>query len=195
MRKLTLLLLFCGGFLTVKSESLRGYVITLDGKYISGTIEQVNSSEFNVAVAFINDFGTIYHYNPALIKGFVYLKGNDQFVFESLYHQGRWIFLQLLYQGEEISLFKYPEIQVNWVIRGQQVNSYSANQRTFWIKHDKKSLFVLKRKHFKNKFSRLIEEKAPELAQKIGKRGYRYYNIERILAEYDEIITSKIKKI
>ena len=195
MRKLTLLLLLCCAFLTVKSESLRGYVITLDGKYISGTIQQINNSQFSIAVSFTNDYGTNYNYHPALIRGFVFMKGNERQVYESHYHKGRWLFLQQLYVGKEISLFKFPDIQVNWVMEGRQINSYSSNQKVFWLKQDQRSLFMLKRKHFKNKFASIIKENAPELAKKIGKRGYRYQNLEKILAEYDMILTSRVKKI
>ena len=195
MRKLTLLLILCCTFLTAKSEFLRGYVITLDGKYISGTIQQINSSKYSVAVAFTNDYGTSYNYHPALIRGFVYMKGNDRHVYESHYHRGQWLFLQQLYVGEEISLFKYPDIQVNWVMEGRQINAYSANQRVFWLKQETEALFLLRRNNFRSKFTNLINEKAPELAEKIGKRGYRYKDLEKILEEYDTILNSSIKKI
>lgn len=178
-----------------QSESLKGFIITLDGKYISGTIEQINSSEFTITVAFKNDFGTSYHFHPALIQGFFYKRDGQQFIYESHYHQGKWIFLQLLYQGAEISLFKYPEIQINWVVRGQEINTFTANQRLLWLKQTNKAPILLKRKHFKSKFSKLIGEKAPELAQKIGKRGYKYKDIGKILEEYDAIVASGIKKL
>ncbi len=195
MRKLTLLLLLCCISISAQSESLRGYVITLDGKYLSGTILQINSSDYHVSVAFKNDYGTAYHFHPALIKGFVFMKGNERHVYESHHHKGEWLFLQQLYVGKEISLFKYPDIQVNWVVEGRQINSFAANQRVFWLKQNKKSPFLLKRQHFKNKFTELIRENAPELADKIGKRGYRYQHLEKILAEYDAIITSRVKRI
>lgn len=196
MHKRTLfLLLCCCLFFTAKSESLRGFVITLDGNFISGTIERVNSSEFNVAVAFVNDFGTSYNYHPALIQGFVYLRGNEQIKYESHYHAGKWLFLQLLYEGAEMSLFKYPEIQVNWVVNDHSVTTRAANQKMLWLKQKRKAPFLLQRKHFRSKFSKLIKEKAPELAKKIGKRGYRYTDMGKILEEYDQIVATGIKKI
>jgi len=196
MRKAPLLsaLFFLLSF-TLSGFAFNGFIITLDGKHISGKIEQVNTIDEYIDVIFINDFGTKYNIHPALIKGFVYAKDGQTFVYESFYQHRKWLFLRLIYRGKELSLFKMPEIQVDWkVVKGSLV-SYSPNQKRYWLKNGRRPAFELKRRHFKKRLSKIIKRKAPKLAKKIGTKGYRYHDLPQILDKYNMIVNSGIKKL
>ena len=50
----------------------KGYLITLDGKSITGKILEVYYSEWYASLTFENDFGNSYSIHPATIHGFVW---------------------------------------------------------------------------------------------------------------------------
>ena len=181
--------------LSLSAFSFQGFIITLDGKRISGKIEQVNTIKEYIDVIFVNDFGTTYNIHPALIRGFIYKKNGDTHIFESAYQNKKWLFLRLIYRGDELSLFKMPEIQVNWRIERGNLVSHSPNSKRFWIQNGKKSIFKLKRRNYRRKIARMLKKKAPALAEKIGQKGYRYNDLPQIFKEYDEIINSNVRKL
>ncbi|NJL75787.1 MAG: hypothetical protein HC892_12960 [Saprospiraceae bacterium] len=51
-----------------------GYIITLDGKRLTGQIGDVSYSNIISNVEFVNDFGTPYQLRAELIRGFVFFR-------------------------------------------------------------------------------------------------------------------------
>ncbi|MEL7427534.1 MAG: hypothetical protein AAFN81_31375, partial [Bacteroidota bacterium] len=63
--------------------------------------------------------------------------------------------------------------------------SRSRKITQYWVEISGNRIQPLRRFGFRWQMRRLMEEKAPRLARKIGKRGYRFKDLYSILEEYD----------
>lgn len=188
MKRLYLLLLVPLFFISsLQAEAFKGYIVTLNGKRLTGYIGAVTyPSSKHSEVVFINDFGTPYQIKAQLIKGFVFVQGSDYRIFESKYDQKRWMFLQVLFKGEGMSLYRAPEERVRYDMSNGSIQTQSYSVEEFWLESNGKAPVKVKRMGFKKKLKRLIARRAPELAEKIGKKGYKFNDLIRIIEEYND---------
>ena len=96
------------------------------------------------------------------------------------------MFLQVLFKGEGMSLYRAPEEHVRYeMIDGfSQTQPYAVEE--FWLETNGKPPVKVKRFGFKKKIKRLIARRAPELAEKIGKKGYKFNDLLKIIEEYND---------
>lgn len=188
MKRLYLLLLIPFFFISsLQADAFKGYIVTLNGKRLTGYIGAVTFPKSKQSeVIFINDFGTPYQIKAQLIKGFVFIQGSDYRIYESKYDKKRWMFLQVLYKGEGMSLYMAPQERVRYEMNNGFFRTQSYNVEEYWLEVEDKAPIKLKRMGFKKKFRRLIARRAPELAAKIGTKGYKFSDLQKIIEEYND---------
>ena len=175
------------GFASAQSpDALTGYIVTKNNYHLTGAIGIIEHSEVGSMVEYINDFGTPYYLHPALIKGFVFYEGPAVHAYESKYYRDHWMYLRVQYAGKNINLLQTPEKIVKYEWQDGKVVSRSRKVVQYWVELPGDRIQPLRRWGFRSQMRRLMEEKAPRLARKIGKRGYRYPDLYKILEEYDQ---------
>lgn len=196
MRQLYLFFVLCVSITCVRAQStaaLQGYIVTKNNYHLTGSIGTIDHSSFGTMVEYINDFGTPYFLHPALIKGFVFYEGPAIRAYESKYWKDRWYFLKVQYAGENISLLQTPEIQTTYNISNGYLYSRRSRSVQYWVSMSDGFIQPLKRLGFRNQMKRLIREVSPQLAKKIGSKGYRFQNLYTILQAYDrELAKGKV---
>lgn len=187
MKKIHLLFSIAFLFSNLLSAAIhQGYLVTLNGKMLTGQIGAIYQGDNNSEVIFINDFGTIYNIRPELIRGFVFKKGPEFIVYESKFNEKRWMFLKVLFKGENLHLYQSPQeiIQLVQNYRGF-VNDYSYRPAEYFLEMEGKIPFKVKRIGFKKQMHRLLRKNAPDLADKIGDKGFHYKDLPKIVREYN----------
>jgi len=183
----TILLLLLTAALDLQAESFQGFVITRDGKRLSGSIDDdIFYSNLHSTVTFTNDFGTTYSYRAELIGGFVYRLGAQLVEYESKYKQRQWCFMRVLYRGEALTLYKAPEKKINFAISNRGLETYTSNKDEYWLQFARKRPFHVKRWGFKRKMRHRLR-RYPAVAEMIGKKGYRYNDLEDIVKKVNAI--------
>jgi len=181
------LLLLLTSFSETQADSFRGFVITKDGKRLSGSIDDdIFYSNLHSTVTFTNDFGTTYNYRAELIGGFVYRMGAQLVEYESKYKQRQWCFMRVLHRGEVLTLYKLPEEKTNFAINERGLQTYTSNKREYWLQFAKKRPFRVKRWGFKRKMKHRLRH-YPSVAKQIGKKGYRYKDLEEIVQKVNAV--------
>lgn len=184
MKKLYLFLialLFFNAFLF--AEDFKGYIITHSGIRLTGKISTIFHSDYGSELTFINDFGTSYQIHPALIRGFAFRNNDDlNILYESRYTKGTWIFLEVIYRGKDMSLYKAPEERVSIA------HGFSTIQlEEYWVDVPGGNMTPLTRYRYKRRFRRLVRKSEPELAKKIGKTGYKFKDLVKIIEEFNRL--------
>ncbi|MEL6657567.1 MAG: hypothetical protein AAFY48_22905 [Bacteroidota bacterium] len=183
---LAFFLLFNLSILSAQSpDALSGYIVTKNNYHLTGAIGVIEHSRIGSMVEFINDFGTPYYLHPALIKGFVFYEGPAVHAYESKYYRKQWMYLRVQYAGNNVSLLQTPETLIDYDWVDGKVVSRSRKITQYWVEISGNRIQPLRRFGFRWQMRRLMEEKAPRLARKIGKRGYRFKDLYSILEEYD----------
>jgi hypothetical protein len=187
--KLLLLFFLIGASgLMASNNPEKGYIVTKDGIFLSGYIGDIYHSPRASIVTFINDLGDIYHLEAELIKGFV-CRGNQSVdAYKSHLIGRRWFFLKVMVKSKGVVLYQAP-LEVSF----QQSGLGLAETRTrttarFWLEWKDKTPMRLQRLGYRNKLRKLLQEKAPSLADKVGSKGYRFGNIPSIIEEYCHIL-------
>ncbi|HHB52556.1 MAG TPA: hypothetical protein ENK75_05885 [Saprospiraceae bacterium] len=187
IRCLLLLIVFPWSLhLSGQVDLFQGYLITLDGKRLGGQIGAINRVHNDFYLYFENDFGTDYNIRPQLIKGFSLFHDSFIYIYESHNYNGKWIYLQVIYPGDEILLYQTPNIQVNWIQDNERIQPYIPKHKRLWIKPKNHKITKINRLNYKRKLKKLFHVVAPKLSKKIGKPGYRFKNIFSIIKEYNE---------
>ncbi|PSR11352.1 MAG: hypothetical protein DA408_11305 [Bacteroidetes bacterium] len=189
MRPFYLLLLFfvlLGALQAQHQQPLQGYIVTKNHYHLTGFIGQIDHSQYGTMVKFINDFGTPYVLHPALIRGFVFYEGPAIYAYESKLWRSNWLFLRVLYAGDNVRLLQTPELQTDFVVIDGQMVAQRKKIKQFWVEVAGGRILPLKRSGFRGQMKSLIADVSPQLAQKIGRPGYRFQNLYEILAEYDQ---------
>lgn len=171
-----------------------GFVLTLNGYQLTGQIGDIMESDGNNFVVFMNDFGSVYSYHPRMIKGFFYSVASKSFYFESKFNGRNWLFLQLIFREKGISLFQVPEMRTKMVYENGMIKPFSYPVLEFYL--DFSSIgnpIKLTRATYRKKLSLLLKNRNPELAEKIGKPGYRFQNLTQIMKEFTQTILEKDK--
>jgi hypothetical protein len=173
------------------NNSSRGYLITKNGKKLTGMISQVFGEN---EIVFINDFGTPYKLHAALIYGFVVPQNGKNVFYASKYNGKVWRFMRLLHQGEGMNLYLAPVSRVlshpsgHLGLRPPEVRFTNA----YFVELKGRAPVRVSRGNFKGSMRRLLKKEAPQLAKKVGKRGYRFKNLEEIIEAYNEIMQKKM---
>lgn len=162
----------------------KGYLITKDDKFITGQVVSVNYTLTGSEVVFRNDFGDLYQIHPLLIKGFVYREKDKTLEYESKFNGQNWLFLKIEVGGNGIRMYKKNSVAVtnvpglNYTVTTQSVKEY-------WLEKEGGKPFQIFFLGFRKTMRQTIAD-YPELAAKIGEKGYRYRNIKSILLEYNQ---------
>jgi hypothetical protein len=190
MKKVFTLALFMGmiGSLLANSplpDPAKGYIVTRNGKSLTGAIGNIFHTSYGSEVTFINDFGTIYQIHPFLIKGFVFQEQKDMVTYESKYSERKWLFLRVLHKGKYISVYKSPEKKS--VVNFTRVSfmAETVKNDVYWLELHGKNPTQIRRMGFKKQMKKLLKRRAPELAEKIGTKGYRFKNLTEIAEAYN----------
>lgn len=163
----------------------KGYLITLDEKYITGNVISVNNSETGNELIFVNDFGDYYRIHPFLIKGFVFKEKEQTIQYMSKFNGDDWLFLRVEEGGAGMRLYRSNSTRV---ISSASVTGFitkEVNSGGYWIEMHNTKPFQVYGIGFRGKMRRALKD-YPELAQKIGEKGYRFKNLRTIVKEYNE---------
>ncbi|MEM9886720.1 MAG: hypothetical protein AAF849_12580 [Bacteroidota bacterium] len=177
-------------------DTYLGYIVTLDGKKLTGQIGDIFFSDEISVVLFINDFGTPYHLQAELITGFVYEKEEELIEYESL-SKGKnkaWSFLKVMHRGAVLSLFKSPEEKTQFTIVEEDSNLSMTSRKVevdeYWLKFKGERSFKLNKIGYKRKLKQQLQA-YPSISKKIGKPGYKFKDIAQIVEEVNEIYRLK----
>lgn len=180
------LLLCCGLLCAQTPVTPAGYIVTKDDHHLTGSIGTIEHNSGGSLVEFINDFGTPYVLHPALIKGFVFFEGPVVNAYESKFYQSKWMYLRLIYAGNNISLLQTPENFIKYEWEGGQIIARERRIQQYWVELPGDRIVPLQRLGFRRQMRKLCGDAAPQLADKIGQPGYRFKNLYSILSEYDQ---------
>ncbi len=173
-------------FFPIQTDAKRGYIVTRDAKIITGEVVAIFYSDYKSTLTFVNDLGNIYEFGAMLIWGFGFINedGKEEF-YESKFQNNRWLFLKNIYRGTGLSLYKSTarKSRQGTVFEGYSEVKYKANE--FWLQIGKEQPFRLYRSNYK----RLLRRHFPGLktiTKKLGKRGFRFLDLPKIIRELDE---------
>lgn len=186
---LLIALLICGA---ASAGTFQGYLITKNGHRLTGRIGAIFYAERTSSVIFINDFGTFYDIHPALVRGFVIEKDNQKIVYLSKMHRRGWAFLRVLYHGEQMKLYQAPEEKTVLQLSGNLIQQSTFKTEEYWVEIADRQVYRLNKLSFKRKFRRLVENNAPELAAKIGKKGYQFKDLLKVVEEYNKTAIANV---
>lgn len=170
------------------SQEQRGYIVTLSGDRLTGKIGDVIGGSYTSFVLFINDFGTPYMLRAELIRGFAFQQGESVVRYETHYSNSRCMFMKVVVKGEGISLYRslaYDPPSMNNPPHAVSTGQNFTPSRYYIVVRERGAIPV-KRWGFRRNMRKLLQERAPELSDKIGDKGYRYKNLETIIKEYNE---------
>lgn len=195
MRKLYLfsffvLLLSSPGY----AASYKGYLVTKNNFHLTGFVQEVSYAPGTILVTFANDFGNVYYIHPALVKGFAFVKDNTLVSYVSRFHNGRWYFLEVVSDGELLSLFELPPTTASWVDGSLQRLTVLELDR-YWIQLRQQPVQPVRRWGFRKQMRQLLALRQPDLSRKIGTNGYRYRNLPEIVSECNERFRRKRRKL
>ncbi len=178
-----------------QEDLLQGYITTLDGKKILGYIGSINNIEHTSYLYFENDFRTDYNIPPQLIRGFSFWEDSVHFIFESHYYKRSWIYLQVIYQSDEIVVYQTPNIQINWLWSEGKITPRIAKSNALWIRTENKKITKIKKRNYKRKLKKLFKNSSPDLAKMIGQPGYQFQDILDIVKQYNQIQIRKKRSV
>jgi len=192
MTRLYILLVFIlfSGSVFAQSEAVnnsRGYIVTLSGDHLTGRIGDVIEGNGTSFVMFINDFGTPYMIRAELIRGFAFKENKDMLEYETQFDSRKWLFMKVVVRGAGISLYKSPGYNISNQSGGSVnvINNRNFQPGRYYIVRGDRNPIPVKRWGFRRNMRKILKERAPEVASKIGDKGYRFKNLEKIIKEYN----------
>lgn len=191
MRQFCLALLLCCPLL-LYSMPWPGYIMSKNGKQLTGHIGLMQHQARTSTVVFINGFGDVYEIEAERIKGFAFEANGALFAFESKALQQAHRFLRILHKNGPMELFVLTyDSDMSWGFTGQVL---PIEQRSYWVRlNHQKGMVKISRWGFRRKLRRLIGYTAPALAKKIGQKGYRFDDMPAIAEIYNQLLTPKPK--
>jgi len=184
---LTLVFSFVLSIFCFADKVFHGYIITKNGKRLTGYFTEVIYTGYSSQVVFINDFGSSYQISPELIRAFVYRKKNDYLVYESKRLNTAWVFLKVVFKGDDLLLYRSPEYLTKFIVGYEKIETQKFEANDFFIQKPGGKLRRLRKINYRKRLRKLIRKRAPELAEKIGSKGYKFANLFDIMLEYNEI--------
>ncbi len=192
MTRLYILLVFIlfSGSVFAQAEAVnnsRGYIVTLSGDHLTGRIGDVIEGNGTSFVMFINDFGTPYMIRAELIRGFAFKENKDMLEYETQFDSRKWLFMKVIVRGAGISLYKSPGYNITNQSSGSVnvINNRNFQPGRYYIVRGDRNPIPVKRWGFRRNMRKILKERAPEVASKIGDKGYRFKNLEKIIKEYN----------
>lgn len=180
-------------FLTANTPG-EDFLITLDGYKLTGNVKDIFFSDWQSRLSFENDFGDLYSIHPACIYGFAFQEKGKTIYYESKYLGGSWAFLKVEKRGQALSLYRSSERKIEF----SQIEGKSIIQEKkvseIWLQFNKKRPFRV----YRLSFRKVLRQKFahyPELAQLIGKKGFRFKNLPAIVEIYNEIYDKDSKNL
>ncbi|MEM6395743.1 MAG: hypothetical protein AAF741_05300 [Bacteroidota bacterium] len=156
---------------------------TKDDLHLTGYINFIQYRMDGLVIQFTNDFGDEYIIEPNRVAGFGFETEDSVLRYVSCLHEGRWLFLRVLERGRKLNLYRVPDNRSRWV----DASSYlylGATLPDYYIQGKRGNMMPMYRGGFRRNMKALVND-MPELANKIGKKGYRYKNLQDIVAEYN----------
>lgn len=102
--------------------------------------------------------------------------------------------MELLHKGEGMNLYSAPIISVQNIIstryRGSRQEFIQSD--AFFVEIKDRLPVQISKSNFKNSMRKLLKKEAPELAQKIGSKGFRFKNLRNIILQYNEIVQKSL---
>ncbi len=169
------------------ADVFHGYIITKNGRRLTGYFTEMVYTGYSSQVVFINDFGSAYYIQPELIKAFVFRKNDEYLVYESKRTKTGWIFLRILYKGDTLNLYRSPEFRTRYVLGRGRLEAEKFEVDEFYIERPGGRLKRLRKWNYKRRLRKLIRKKAPQLAEKLGDEGYKFSDLNKIIMEYNQI--------
>ena len=170
------------------ADPARGYIVTKNGKRLTGYIGELYHSQFQSIIVFINDFGSAYNIEAELIRGFVFVDEKGYTAFESKNCRNRWYFLRILEKGAAVNLYQSPEEEYAIEFENGVLKANSRSINEYWLEvNGRKQPIRIHSLNFRRKMRRLFKkEEAPEYREKVGKEGYRFRDLANIIREYNK---------
>jgi len=162
----------------------KGYLITKDEKFISGQIMAVNYTTADSELIFMNDFGDLYQLHPYLIKGFVYREDEKKVEYESKFNGRNWLFLRVEVGGRGIKMYQMNSV-ITKVETGSAYEVKTQTSKELWLEKEGEAPFIIYLIGFRKQMRKVMGD-YPDLAAKIGEKGYRYKDLKTILLKYNE---------
>lgn len=193
MHKFYLFLLVCCPLLA-QGMPWPGYIVSKNGKKLTGHIGVMQHQARTSTVVFINDFGDTYEIEAERIKGFVFEANGVLFAFESKALHPAHRFLRILHKNGPMELFVLTyDSGATWEYTLQTLPSI---QRSYWIRlQGEEPMVKVSRWGFRRKLRQLLRPKAPALAEKIGQKGYRFDDMPGIAEIYNQLMAPSAKPI
>jgi len=169
-----------------------GYIMSKNGKQLTGHIGLMQHQARTSTVVFINGFGDVYEIEAERIKGFAFEANGALFAFESKALQQAHRYLRILHKNGPMELFVLTyDSNMSWGFTGQAL---PIEQRSYWVRlNSQKEMVKISRWGFRRRLRRLIGYTAPALAEKIGQKGYRFDDMPAIAEIYNQLLTPKPK--
>jgi len=186
MRTFYSLFLLLALSVTLSASEYRGFLLTRDGIQLTGYFNLIQYSATGNYITFTNDFGDIYSIHPMLVRGFGFSKDGTSFRYISRFHNGQWYFLREEVYGRTLRLYRLPDNDNNWV-DDSLLKLYTNPPPTFYIGYGEGKLLPVPRVGFKRTMRDFLATASPELARKIGKKGYRYRDLYAIIGQVNEL--------
>lgn len=170
---------------------LQGYIVTKNGRQLTGYISDVLQVREGGVVVFINDFGSVYYIQAELIRGFVFRNGEEYVAYASMPARRGWHFLCIVEKGPGLSLYLAPEQRVSIQAGGMPLQARKQEVEEYWLLFKDKKIKRVSKAGYKGKMRRLLRKRAPELSEKIGEEGYRFRDLPAIVREYNRHSTQR----
>ncbi|MFT4759348.1 MAG: hypothetical protein ACI9XO_002021 [Paraglaciecola sp.] len=172
-----------------------GFIITKDAKIITGKVADIFYSNWKTELVFINEMGRRYNFPPALIKGFAINTGSEIVEFESKFQKGQWRFLKILEKGKNLTLYRSPSVKTQRLAQNysnQQI--IKKNVREYWLEVQKDNPIRIYPISYKKQL-RMFLANQPTLLDKLGQKGYKFRDLQKIIIEYNDLIERKLTAI
>lgn len=202
MKRVRIHFIFLAAFIwssaLLANEPGKDFLITLDGSKLTGIIKTITIKQKKTQISFENDFGSRYIVDASTIFGFAFQEQGEISLFESKFLNGEWQFLRVETRGNAVSLYTSSERQLQFVGSDETpIVVQEQKSPQIWLQFEGEQPFRVYRFNFRGVLRKRMKSH-PELAKRIGKRGFRYKNLSMIVDSYnryhkenDEDITSK----
>ncbi|MEM9918450.1 MAG: hypothetical protein AAF990_10165 [Bacteroidota bacterium] len=182
---LVAVVLLCSSHFLLANNPGKDFLITLDGAKLTGSIRGIDVSSGHSEISFENDFGDIYTVHPATIFGFVCEAQGETMLYESKCLKGEWLFLRVEKKGEVLSLYTSFERQLQFTQADEPPIVVEEKNPQVWLQFKGEQPFKLHRLTYRRVLRKRMAS-YPDLANRIGKRGFRYDNIAMITDLYNK---------
>ncbi len=194
MQKIYPLLFFLLCSISLSASAFRGFLLTKDGYQLTGYFNLMEYGLQGNFITFTNDFGDVYAIHPMLVSGFGFSTDGRSIRYVSRYHEGQWFFLREDVNGRSLRLFTLPDGNDRWV-DDSVLRLFAQPPPTYWLETSDRQLLPLSRLGYKKSLRDFLALASPEIAGKIGSRGYRYRDIYTIVAEVNALGGRKRRRL